>query len=186
MGAVIVSEAWDRLIRQMIREFLSHAGESLTFGRLSFLIRAHSGLPADPDLVHVVAEQRPDLFMITQNDRDHYARHKMCRKGAPEQFVQPAAGLGFIESFFSERFYECGQRLLDWHIARTLAFASESPFRRLMVVRQTAVAPRYLSAVVSTHIADDGEECGIDNWLDRPHRLSLTFPDYRKVRIYCD
>jgi hypothetical protein len=68
-----MSDAWDRLltemIRQMIRESLSHAGEFLTFNRLAYLIRAHSDLPADSDLVHIVAEQRQDLFKVSEDDR---------------------------------------------------------------------------------------------------------------------
>ncbi len=60
-------EAWDRLItemlRLMIREFLFHPAEFFTFRRL-----AHH-LQADSDVLHAIAEQRPDLFLLTPNDR---------------------------------------------------------------------------------------------------------------------
>jgi hypothetical protein len=62
-----MSEAWDRLItemiRHMIREFLAHPAELLTFRRLSRLVAS------DADVLHAIAEQRPDLFMITSNGR---------------------------------------------------------------------------------------------------------------------
>jgi hypothetical protein len=62
-----MSEAWDRFItetiRYMIREFLAHPAELLTFRRLSRLVAS------DQDVLHAIAEQRPDLFMITSNDR---------------------------------------------------------------------------------------------------------------------
>jgi hypothetical protein len=62
-----MSEAWDRLItemiRHMIREFGAHPAELLTFRRVSKLV------DSDADVLHAVAEQRPDLFMITSNDR---------------------------------------------------------------------------------------------------------------------
>ncbi len=62
-----MSEAWDRLIsemiRHMIREFLAHPAELLTFRKLSRLVAS------DADVLHAIAEQRPDLFMITSNDR---------------------------------------------------------------------------------------------------------------------
>jgi hypothetical protein len=62
-----MSEAWDRLItemiRHMIREFLAHPAELLTFSRLSRLIAS------DPDVLYAIAKLRPDLFMITADDR---------------------------------------------------------------------------------------------------------------------
>ena len=62
-----MSEAWDRLItemiRQMIREFLTHPAELFTFRRLAHRITS------DPDVLHAIAEQRPDLFVITADDR---------------------------------------------------------------------------------------------------------------------
>ena len=60
-------EGWERLItemiRHMIRQFLAHPAEFLTFRRLSRLVAS------DPDVLHGIAEQRPDLFLITTNDR---------------------------------------------------------------------------------------------------------------------
>lgn len=59
---------WDRLatqmIREMIQQFLRCPGEFLTFNQLVFRIPG-----ADKDVLHVVAEQRPDLFLITKDDR---------------------------------------------------------------------------------------------------------------------
>jgi hypothetical protein len=59
---------WDRLathmIREMIRQFLKQPGEFLTFGQLVFRIPG-----ADKDVLHVIAEQRTDLFLITRDDR---------------------------------------------------------------------------------------------------------------------
>jgi hypothetical protein len=61
-----MSEAWNRLttemLRHMIREFLAHPAELLTFRKLSYRIAS------DPDVLHAIAEQRPDLFIITDND----------------------------------------------------------------------------------------------------------------------
>jgi|SRR5579863_4558798 len=62
-----MSDAWDRLttemLRHMIREFLAHPAELLTFKKISYRIAS------DPDVLHAIAEQRPDLFIITENDR---------------------------------------------------------------------------------------------------------------------
>jgi hypothetical protein len=59
---------WDRLatqmIREMIRQFLKQPGEFLTFGQLVFRIPG-----ADKDVLHVIVENRPDLFLITRDDR---------------------------------------------------------------------------------------------------------------------
>ncbi len=62
-----MSEAWDRLItemvRCMIREFLAHPAELLTFRHLARRVTS------DPDVLHAIAEQRPDLFLVTPDDR---------------------------------------------------------------------------------------------------------------------
>ena len=59
---------WDRLTTQMltemIRQFLKQPGEFLTFGQLVFRIPG-----ADKDVLHVIVEQRTDLFLITKDDR---------------------------------------------------------------------------------------------------------------------
>jgi hypothetical protein len=59
---------WDRLatqmIREMIRQFLREPGEFLTFGQLAFRIPG-----ADKELLHLVADSRPDLFAVARNDR---------------------------------------------------------------------------------------------------------------------
>lgn len=59
---------WDRLAtqmtREMIRQFLKQPGEFLTFGQLNFRIPG-----SDKDLLHVVAENRPDLFVVSRDDR---------------------------------------------------------------------------------------------------------------------
>lgn len=61
-------EDWDRLttqmIREMIRQFLKQPGEFLTFGKLAYRIP-----DADKDVLHALAEQRPDLFVITRNEK---------------------------------------------------------------------------------------------------------------------
>lgn len=58
-----MSEAWDWLViemlRPVIREYLAHPVELLTFRNLSRLVAS------DADVPHAVAEQRSDLFMIT-------------------------------------------------------------------------------------------------------------------------
>ena len=60
---------WDRLatqmIREMIRQFLRKPGEFLTFGQLVFRIEG-----ADRDVLHAIAENRRDLFVMTH---DHQA-----------------------------------------------------------------------------------------------------------------
>src|SRR5258708_8346512 len=59
---------WDRLttqmIREVIRQFLKCAGEFLTFNQMVLRMPG-----ADKDVLHVVAEQRGDLFLITRDDR---------------------------------------------------------------------------------------------------------------------
>jgi hypothetical protein len=58
--------AWDKLItemlRHMIREFLAHPGELFTFRKLSHRIAS------DPDVLHAIAEQRSDIFIVTANE----------------------------------------------------------------------------------------------------------------------
>jgi hypothetical protein len=59
---------WDRLatqmLREMIRQFFREPGEFLTFGQLAFRIPG-----ADKELLHLVADSRPDLFAVARNDR---------------------------------------------------------------------------------------------------------------------
>ena len=59
---------WDRLatqmIREMIRQFLRQPGEFLTFGQLAFRIPG-----ADKEVLHLVADSRPDLFAVARNDK---------------------------------------------------------------------------------------------------------------------
>ena len=59
---------WDRLatqmIREMIRQFLKEPGEFLTFGQLAFRIPG-----SDKELLHLVADSRPDLFAVARNNR---------------------------------------------------------------------------------------------------------------------
>jgi hypothetical protein len=43
--------------------------EFLTFQKLAFLIRGSTNSFADTDVLHVIAEQRRDLFIIAGNDR---------------------------------------------------------------------------------------------------------------------
>lgn len=61
-------DAWNRLlpmmVRQMIRQFLAHPSEFLNFERLSRLM---GGIHTE--ILHAVAESRPDLFVIARNDR---------------------------------------------------------------------------------------------------------------------
>lgn len=83
---------WDRLATQMIREmihqFLREPGEFLTFGQLAFRI---SG--ADKELLHLVAESRPDLFVVARNDRalklHTSAVQKILRDGIDAAAAQP-------------------------------------------------------------------------------------------------
>ena len=59
---------WDRLATQMtkemIRQFLREPGEFLTFGQLTFRIPG-----SDKEVLHLVADSRPDLFAVARNDR---------------------------------------------------------------------------------------------------------------------
>jgi hypothetical protein len=47
----------------LIREFLAHPAELLTFRHLARRVAS------DPDVLHAIAEQRPDLFLVTPDDR---------------------------------------------------------------------------------------------------------------------
>lgn len=59
---------WDRLatqmVREMIRQFLRQPGDFLTFGQLAFRIPG-----ADREVLHLVADSRPDLFAVARNDK---------------------------------------------------------------------------------------------------------------------
>lgn len=48
----------------MIRQFFREPGEFLTFGQLAFRIPG-----ADKEVLHLVADSRPDLFAVTRNDK---------------------------------------------------------------------------------------------------------------------
>lgn len=82
---------WDRLatqmIREMIRQFLREPGEFLTFGQLAFRI------PADKELLHLVADSRPDLFAVARNDKalklHTSAVQKILRDGIDSATAQP-------------------------------------------------------------------------------------------------
>jgi len=83
---------WDRLatqmIREMIRQFLREPGEFLTFGQLAFRIPG-----ADKEVLHLVAESRPDLFSVARNDRALKLHLKAVQKiladGVDEAMKQP-------------------------------------------------------------------------------------------------
>jgi hypothetical protein len=51
-----------RLITEMIRQFFAHPAEFLTFNQL-----AHRIAGGDADVLHAIAEAKPDLFLITNN-----------------------------------------------------------------------------------------------------------------------
>lgn len=84
---------WDRLatqmIREMIRQFLREPGEFLTFGQLAFRI------PADKEVLHLVADSRPDLFAVSRNDKalklHTTAVQKILREGIDAAATQPQA-----------------------------------------------------------------------------------------------
>jgi hypothetical protein len=63
-----VTSEWDRLVTQMIRamiqQFLARPTEFFSFGKLAKQIPG-----ADADILHAIAEGRPDLFVITKNSR---------------------------------------------------------------------------------------------------------------------
>jgi len=65
--------AWDRLItemlRHMIREFMCHPAELLTFRQLAHRIES------DSDVLHAIAEQRSELFLITRIDRHEFVNN---------------------------------------------------------------------------------------------------------------
>ena len=83
---------WDRLatqmIREMIRQFLREPGEFLTFGQLAFRIPG-----ADKELLHLVADSRPDLFAVARNDRalklHTQAVQKILQDGIDAAAAQP-------------------------------------------------------------------------------------------------
>lgn len=83
---------WDRLATQMLREmigkFLTEPGEFLTFGQLAFRITG-----SDKDVLHLVAESRPDLFIVTRDDRSiklhTQAVFRILRDGIDAVTVQP-------------------------------------------------------------------------------------------------
>jgi len=85
---------WDRLatrmIREMIRQFLRQPGEFLTFGQLAFRIPG-----ADKEVLHLVADSRPDLFAVARNDKalklHTNAVQKILRDGIDAASVQPQA-----------------------------------------------------------------------------------------------
>lgn len=67
-GQDSTGDEWKRvvpvMIRHMIGQFLAHPSEFLSFERLSRLM---NDIPTD--VLHAVAEQRRDLFVIARNDR---------------------------------------------------------------------------------------------------------------------
>jgi hypothetical protein len=83
---------WDRLatqmIREMIRQFLREPGEFLTFGQLAFRIPG-----ADREVLHLVADSRPDLFAVARNDKalklHTNAVQKILRDGIDAAAAQP-------------------------------------------------------------------------------------------------
>lgn len=83
---------WDRLatqmIREMIRQFLREPGEFLTFGQLAFRIPG-----ADKEVLHLVADSRPDLFAVARNDKalklHTNAVQKILRDGIDAAATQP-------------------------------------------------------------------------------------------------
>lgn len=85
---------WDRLatqmIREMIRQFLREPGEFLTFGQLAFRIPG-----ADKEVLHLVADSRPDLFAVARNDKalklHTNAVQKILRDGIDTAAAQPQA-----------------------------------------------------------------------------------------------
>lgn len=58
------SDLSTRMIREMVRQFLQQPGDFLTFGQLQFRIPN-----SDREVLHAVAENRADLFVIAGNDR---------------------------------------------------------------------------------------------------------------------
>jgi len=83
---------WDRLatqmVREMIRQFLREPGEFLTFGQVAFRIPG-----ADKELLHLVADSRPDLFAVARNDRalklHTKAVQKILQEGIDAAATQP-------------------------------------------------------------------------------------------------
>jgi hypothetical protein len=83
---------WDRvatqMIREMIRQFLREPGEFLTFGQLAFRIPG-----ADKEVLHSIADSRPDLFAVARNDKalklHTNAVQKILRDGIEAAATQP-------------------------------------------------------------------------------------------------
>ena len=72
----------------MIRQFLREPGEFLTFGQLAFRIPG-----ADKEVLHLVADSRPDLFAVARNDKalklHTNAVQKILRDGIVAAATQP-------------------------------------------------------------------------------------------------
>jgi hypothetical protein len=54
----------ERLVTDMIHEFFAHPAEFLSFNKL-----AHRIAGGDADVLHAIAEAKPDLFLLTNNGR---------------------------------------------------------------------------------------------------------------------
>lgn len=80
---------WDRLsaqmVREMIRQFLREPGDFLTFGQL-----AHRIPNSDRDVLHSIAENRPDLFSVTRNERSVKLHTETVRR-VLEEGIEAAA-----------------------------------------------------------------------------------------------
>jgi hypothetical protein len=101
---------WDRLAtqmtREMIRQFLKHPGEFLTFGQLAFRIPN-----ADKDILRSVAENRSDLFVVTRDDRSiksHMEAVNRILHDGIEAVTTPPAPLNAPDS--AEERIRCGPR----------------------------------------------------------------------------
>ena len=81
------------MIREMIRQFLKCPGEFLTFNQLVFRMPG-----ADKDVLHVVAEQRTDLFLLTRDDRSIRlytdALQRILQKGIDTAIADPGRPRG--------------------------------------------------------------------------------------------
>jgi hypothetical protein len=77
-----------QMIREMVRLFLRRPGEFLTFGQLAFRIPG-----SDRDVLHAIAESRPDLFAVAQNDQalklHTKAVQKILEDGIDRVMAQP-------------------------------------------------------------------------------------------------
>jgi len=76
------------MIREMIGRFLRGPGEFLTFGQLAFRIPG-----ADKQVLHLVADSRPDLFTVARNGRalklHTNAVQKILRDGIEAAAAEP-------------------------------------------------------------------------------------------------